>query len=95
MSFTGRWSTLNTVRGFWVPHPFGVFKKPPKPGVPVGSSGLLNLKNSAGYLDVRLWTVRQLIRDGVLRYVPIGNKCFIDRLDLDKFIEKTKVGVAA
>ncbi len=78
-----------------MPHPFGVFKKPPKPGVPVGSSGLLNLKNSAGYLDVRLWTVRQLIRDGVLRYVPIGNKCFIDRLDLDKFIEKTKVVVAA
>src|SRR5438445_13897515 len=38
---------------------------------------------------------RQLIRDGVLRCVPIGNKSFIDRLDLDKFIEKTKVGVAA
>ena len=54
---------------------------------------LLHLKNSAAYLDVRLWTVRQLIPDGVL--VPIGNKFFIDRLDLDKFIEKTKVGVAA
>jgi excisionase family DNA binding protein len=40
-------------------------------------------------------TVRKLVKDRAIPHVPEGNKFLIDRLDLDRWIEKAKVGVAA
>jgi hypothetical protein len=55
---------------------------------------LLDLKASAHYLSVGLWTVRQLVWDGRLPVVKIPrtdgsgdmNRVLIDRNDLDAFI---------
>jgi len=36
-----------------------------------------------------------MVRGRELPYVQIGRKHLVDRIDLDKFIERNKVGVAA
>jgi excisionase family DNA binding protein len=73
------------------------FKKPPAaPVVPViNGPRLLSLKQSADYLGAHLWAIRQMIRNREIPYVQIGRKFLIDRFDLDRYIEKNKVGIAA
>ena len=56
---------------------------------------MLSLKDAAVYLGAHLWAVRQMVRGRELPYVQIGRKHLVDRVDLDKFIERNKVGVAA
>lgn len=70
--------------------------KSPSPPIPQFTQRLFSLKESAVYLGVRLWTVRQLCRSGQLSYQLVGKHrgWMIDRLDLDRFIEKQK-GIAA
>jgi excisionase family DNA binding protein len=55
---------------------------------------LLRLKDAATYLSMGTKALRQLISSGKLPYVQMGaNSPFlVDRRDLDKFIEKHKVG---
>jgi len=36
-----------------------------------------------------------MVKDRTIPHIPEGNKILIDRLDLDRFIERRKVGVAA
>jgi excisionase family DNA binding protein len=62
---------------------------------PISVPRLLNLRNAASYLDVKVWTVRQLVKQAQLPHVQILNKFYVDRHDLDKFIEQNKIGVAA
>ena len=74
------------------------FKKPPViPPVVTPFTGprLLRIKQAAAYLSVGTGTVRKLVKDRAIPHVPEGNKFLIDRLDLDRFIERRKVGVAA
>lgn len=75
------------------------FKKPASPVLPAISSGprLLPLKAAAEYLGVRPWTVRQMCRNRQIPYVAVGkSRAFlIDRTDLDRYIERNKIGVAA
>jgi excisionase family DNA binding protein len=72
------------------------FKKPAAP-IRIADSGprLLNLKDSATYLGSRLWAVRQLVRERKLPHIIISRGYLIDRADLDRYIEKNKIGVAA
>jgi excisionase family DNA binding protein len=71
------------------------FKKPATPVVAISGPRLLSLKDAAVYLGAHLWAVRQMVRGRELPYVQIGRKHLIDRLDLDRFVERNKIGVAA
>ncbi len=71
------------------------FKKPVVPVVAINGPRLLSLKDGAVYLGAHLWAVRQMVRNRELPYVQIGRKYLIDRLDLDRFVERNKIGVAA
>ena len=54
------------------------------------SNRLYNVKEAGRYLGRSPWTIRRLIRDGVLREVRQGRRVMLDILDLDQFIEKFK-----
>jgi len=71
------------------------FKRPVAPAVVISGPRLLSLKDAAVYLGAHLWAVQQMVRGRELPYVQIGRKHLVDRVDLDKFIERNKVGVAA
>ncbi len=53
---------------------------------------LYTLKEGAHYLGRPVWSVRELIWAGKLPIVRQdgGRKIYLDRLDLDRFIEKNK-----
>lgn len=54
------------------------------------SKRLYSVKEAARYLGRSPWTIRRLIRDGVLREVRQGRRVMLDIVDLDQFIEKFK-----
>jgi excisionase family DNA binding protein len=56
---------------------------------------LLNLQDAAKYLSAHVWALRQMVRKRQVPHVRIGRGYLIDRLDLDRLIEKNKVGVVA
>jgi hypothetical protein len=53
---------------------------------------LLPLKDAAEYLGLTTWAMRERIWQGLIPVVqfPGGRKQYIDRRDLDSFIEKNK-----
>ena len=69
------------------------FKKP----VTVESGDrLFDIERTAKYLGgIHPQTVRQMIRDIQLPHVRIGKRIFLDRLDLDRYIEQQKNGALA
>lgn len=71
------------------------FKKPIAPFMAISGPRLLSVKDAATYLGAHLWAIRQLVRNRELPYVQIGRKYLIDRMDLDRFVERNKIGVAA
>jgi hypothetical protein len=73
--------------------------RPGPEGSPDPAARLLELDQTARYLGVSPWTVRDLEASGVLRRVsiPLGNgrelrKLLFDREDLDRLIEAWKDG---
>jgi excisionase family DNA binding protein len=50
---------------------------------------------AATYLSTSIDVVRDLIRNRQLPYIQNGRRYLLDRVDLDRYIEKIKVGVAA
>jgi len=56
------------------------------------SPRLLPLKKAAEYLGLTVWAMRERIWAGQIPVVqfPGGRKQYIDRLDLDDFIEQNK-----
>ncbi len=52
---------------------------------------LLSPEQAGVYINASAWTVRQMVRSGKLPHVPRGRKIYLDRKDLDVFIERTKV----
>jgi len=65
---------------------------------PVSASRLLDLQQTAHYLGVSPWTVRDLEASGVIPRVviPLSNgkelrKLLFDRADLDRLIERWKL----
>ena len=71
------------------------FKKPVVPAVAISGPRLLSLKDAAVYLGAHLWAVRQLVRNREIPYVPTGRGFKIDKIGLDRWIERQKIGVAA
>jgi len=51
---------------------------------------LLSVKEAAAYLSVSPWTIRSLGWNGEIPEVKIGRRVLYDRLDLDRFIERSK-----
>jgi excisionase family DNA binding protein len=53
---------------------------------------LLPLKKAADYLGLTVWAIRERVWAGSLPVVRFqgGRKMYIDRLDLDNFIEQNK-----
>ena len=51
---------------------------------------LYSVKEAGRYLGRSPWTIRRLIRDGVLREVRQGRRVMVDLVDMDQFIEKYK-----
>jgi excisionase family DNA binding protein len=45
---------------------------------------------AASYLSTTVPAIRRLISKGELPYLKLGKRFIIDRLDLDKFIERRK-----
>ena len=71
------------------------FKKPTAPVVTISGPRLLSAKDAAAYLGAHVWAIRQMVRNREMPYVQIGRKHLIDKVDLDKFIEKNKIGLVA
>jgi excisionase family DNA binding protein len=57
---------------------------------------LLRVKNAAEYLSLGVKQLRSLIASGELPHVQLGKNSpfLVDRCDLDKFIERHKVGAS-
>jgi excisionase family DNA binding protein len=69
------------------------FKKPVVPPQPISARPrLLSIKDAAAYLGARVWAIRQMLRNRQLPYVPVGRGCKIDKVDLDRWIERQKIG---
>ena len=69
------------------------FKKPVVPPQPISAGPrLLSIKDAAAYLGARVWAVRQMVRKRELPYVPVGRGFKIDKIDLDRWIERQKIG---
>ena len=69
------------------------FKKPVALPQPITAGPrLLSIKDAAGYLGARVWAIRQMLRKRELPYVPVGRGFKIDKVDLDRWIERQKIG---
>jgi excisionase family DNA binding protein len=78
------------------------FKKPPilAAVVPFTGPRLLTLKQAAEYIGHSVDLVREMVANREIPYIPKGDgekrqHVLIDRLDLDRWVEKKKVGAAA
>ncbi len=52
---------------------------------------LYSIKELARYIGATEWFWRSQIWDGQLPYIQVGRKMFIDRNDVESFIQKNKV----
>jgi excisionase family DNA binding protein len=57
---------------------------------PVIEPRLLNVKQTAQYLSVKIWFVRNLIYEKKVRVLRLGRGYCFDRADLDAWIEAQK-----
>jgi len=49
------------------------------------------IRQAAAYLNVSVWAIRDLLRRGEIKRVPLpGKKFLIDRTDLDVYFEALK-----
>jgi excisionase family DNA binding protein len=56
---------------------------------------LLNISQAAAYLSAHPWAIRQKIREFKIPHVRLGRGYLVDKLDLDAYIAKNKIGVVA
>jgi excisionase family DNA binding protein len=69
------------------------FKKPVVSPQPISAGPrLLSIKDAAAYLGASVWAIRQMLRNRRLPYVPVGRGFKIDKIDLDRWIERQKIG---
>jgi len=71
------------------------FKKP-APVMAISGPRLLSVKDAATYLGAHLWAIRQMVRNRETALRSNWPKAYlIDKVDLDKFVEKNKIGLVA
>ena len=58
----------------------------------VNTGRLLSLKEAAGYLGLTTWAMRERVWSGSIPFVRFdgGRKLYIDRHDIDSFVERHK-----
>lgn len=58
----------------------------------ISNPRLLSLKDAAAWLGLTVWAMRERIWSGDIPVVqfPGGRKMYVDRLDMEKFIQKNK-----
>ena len=52
---------------------------------------LLSQQDAASYLGISYWTVRDLVFRHELPHVKIGRRILVDRIDLDAYLERSKI----
>ena len=57
---------------------------------PVEQPRLLDVKMAAHYLTTSVWSIREMVYSRAIPHIRLGKKILIDRIDLDKFVERKK-----
>lgn len=57
----------------------------------VGDKRLFSVDEAAAYLGRTTWSMRHLIADGRITIVRDGRRIFLDRSDLDCYIDRNKI----
>ncbi len=72
------------------------FKKPivSSAVIPFVGPRMLSIEKAAEYICVSVDVMRDMVRERKIPYVPNRRRYTIDRLDLDKWIEKSKEGIS-
>jgi excisionase family DNA binding protein len=72
------------------------FKKPIASStvIPFVGPRMFSIEKAAEYICVSVDVMRDMVREKKIPYVPNGRRYTIDRLDLDKWIEKSKEGIS-
>jgi excisionase family DNA binding protein len=52
---------------------------------------LLSQQEAASYLGISYWTLRDLVFRRELPFVKIGRRVLVDRLDLDAYLDRSKI----
>jgi excisionase family DNA binding protein len=60
---------------------------PPSPIIP----RLLSQREAATYLGISYWTLRDLVFRRELPFVKIGRRVLVDRLDLEAYLDRSKI----
>lgn len=71
------------------------FKKPPMPAVPFIGPRMLSPESAAEYICVSIDVMRDMIKNGGIPFVRNGRRYTVDRCDLDRWVEKNKIGTTA
>jgi excisionase family DNA binding protein len=59
--------------------------------LPTDASRWFNVKEAAVYVRGTLWQMRTLIRDGKIPYRKVGHGYVLDRMDLDRYLERIRI----
>jgi excisionase family DNA binding protein len=52
---------------------------------------LLSQQEAARYLGISYWTVRDLVFRREVPFIKIGRRVLVDRLDLDAYLDRSKI----
>ena len=52
---------------------------------------LLSQQDAASYLGISYWTIRDLVFRRELPCVKIGRRILVDRMDLDAYLDRSKI----
>ncbi len=52
---------------------------------------LLSQQDAASYLGISYWTIRDLVFRRDIPFVRIGRRILVDRVDLDAYLDRSKI----
>ena len=52
---------------------------------------LFSQQDAASYLGISYWTIRDLVFRHELPFVKIGRRILVDRIDLDAYLDRSKI----
>ena len=61
----------------------------------VSEQRLLSQQDAACYLGISYWTVRDLVFRREIPFVKIGRRILVDRMDLDAYLDRSKIRPAS
>ena len=50
------------------------------------------MEDGAKYMAIHVWALRQIIRKGKIPFQTVGRGYILDSVDMDRYLEKNKVG---